>query len=40
MKERTVGMILSLDVKCHFDIFGRYFFDFSGFGAGGGELGI
>ena len=40
MKERTVGMILSLDVKCHFDIFGRYFFDFSGFGAGAGHLNI
>lgn len=40
MKERTVGMILSLNVKCHFDIFGRYFFDFTGFGAGAGHLNI
>ena len=40
MKERTVGIILSLNVKYHFDIFGRYFFDFTGFGAGAGHLNI
>ena len=38
MKERTVGIISSLNVKCYFDICGRIFFDSSVVGAGAGYL--
>lgn len=38
MKERTVGIISSLNVKCYFDICGRIFFDSSVVGAEAGYL--